>query len=782
MNRVSRNPAVRHPTFRIPILRACLLGAWLTAALPTLAAISSTEQLRLAEAGKFAELVQRLEEKSQNDSMRTGDWHVLCFAYTRTKRYDRIFDCLDKMAAGVAKGDKRSRMKGMDDVTPHMHLWRAETLLELGQYAEASQAADLALAWFGKSDGTYTDIHVEALAAKTLAALRSNQRSDAERYADDLEKVAAPLLLRISGDHHKSAQAKAIARVNLALGRYQKTLDALAGDWTYQWFKALDIFGSGNAVWDEIPRIYMRARALLGLGKNEEAAAEYQRLLQIPQIADNGEIHWLALYDLGGLRAAAGDKPAAIELLTQAVDIVEAHRASIQTEANKIGFAVDKQDLYALLVRLLFETGKLDRALETIERAKSRALVDLLAKQVNLVQKRSVSEGARALLAQYDLQDKRARVQDPLDAAAGTPASTSRNLLIRQARQLQASAPQLASLVSVEAAPIAELKQQLGNHEQLIEFYTHGDTLYVFVLGQNGLYAQRGSAKGLEAEVRNLRANLRRPEKAIEAGRSLYTRLIAPVAAHIQPKRLLIVPHGILHNLPFAALHDGKRYLIESHDLRILPSATAGKHLRGGPGSRLAPMLVLGNPDLGAPERDLPYAGVEAKQVAAMTPESKLLLRNAASETAFRDLSAAFSFLHIAAHGEFDASRPLDSALLLSSDAQNDGRLTVGELFGLSLEAELVALSACESGLGTIDTGDEVVGLTRGLFYAGARSVLASLWEVDDAATARLMQDFYARLAKKGRATALREAQLALMKDYPQPYFWAAFYLTGQAE
>lgn len=142
----------------------------------------------------------------------------------------------------------------------------------------------------------------------------------------------------------------------------------------------------------------------------------------------------------------------------------------------------------------------------------------------------------------------------------------------------------------------------------------------------------------------------------------------------------------------------------------------------------------------------------------------------------------SFRYLHIASHGLFDTEKPLNSGLLLAKDEQNNGTLTVGELYDIKLNVDLVTLSACETALGKIANGDDVVGFTRGFLYAGASSIVSSLWQVDDAATADLMVGFYANLNKKDKRSALRDAQLATKSRYKHPYYWAAFQITGSLQ
>jgi CHAT domain-containing protein len=162
-----------------------------------------------------------------------------------------------------------------------------------------------------------------------------------------------------------------------------------------------------------------------------------------------------------------------------------------------------------------------------------------------------------------------------------------------------------------------------------------------------------------------------------------------------------------------------------------------------------------------------------------MVPASRAFLRKEANAAALRDFGAGFRYLHFATHGEFRADKPLDSALLLSPGNGDDGQLTVSRLYSMRLESDLVTLSACETGLGKVASGEDVVGLTRGFLYAGAATIVASLWKVDDLATAELMRAFYGNLARMDKLEALRQAQLETRKRLPAPFFWAPFQLIG---
>ena len=233
---------------------------------------------------------------------------------------------------------------------------------------------------------------------------------------------------------------------------------------------------------------------------------------------------------------------------------------------------------------------------------------------------------------------------------------------------------------------------------------------------------------------------------------------------------------------PFNALHNGKSYLIERYSIRILPSASVIKYLQAKKTSKPADILVFGNPDLGDPRYDLVYAQNEAIAVSKTQSRSRVLLRKEATETAFKKYGSSFKYIHFATHGQFNVDAPLKSAVLLAPDAESDGILTVNKLYSTKIDADLVTLSACETGLGKIANGDDIVGLTRGFLYAGSSSIVASLWKVDDLATADLMTRFYTNMKTLDKREALRQAQLQTKKKYDHPFYWASFQLTGNSK
>jgi CHAT domain-containing protein len=253
----------------------------------------------------------------------------------------------------------------------------------------------------------------------------------------------------------------------------------------------------------------------------------------------------------------------------------------------------------------------------------------------------------------------------------------------------------------------------------------------------------------------------------------LHSELLAPLRPLLLARRLVIVPHDFLHYVPFHALFDGQRYLVDDFAVSYAPSASvhhlcASKRARPSGGA-----LVLGVPDPATP-----FIRQEVEAVAATLPGARLLVGEEATEEALRRHGGRSRIVHIATHGLFRYDNPMFSSLQLGSS-----RLSLFDLYQLDLSAELVTLSGCGTGLNVVEGGDELMGLVRGLLYAGARSALLSLWDVSDQSTADFMGRFYRRLASVPEKTlALQQAMREMREHYPHPYYWAPFVLVGSED
>ena len=361
-------------------------------------------------------------------------------------------------------------------------------------------------------------------------------------------------------------------------------------------------------------------------------------------------------------------------------------------------------------------------------------------------------------------------------------AAKTRSIEIDQARQaLRTQAPELASLIEVQTVAVPEIQGKLGADEALVEYFAHENELYAFVVRRDGLTVEALDGADLGRKVQRLRRALQASNSTryTRATQAMYDTLVRPVEGHLAGVRnLTIVPHGALHYLPFAALNDGSGFLIDRFAMRLLPSASVMEFLDKNTQST-QDLLAFGNPDLGDPQYDLPGAEEETRVIDQDWNGTRILLRNFASESNFKKFAPSFRYLHLASHGEFNSEEPLQSRMLLAEGDGEDGSLTVDELYDLRINAEMVVLSACETGLGDVENGDDVIGLNRGFLFAGAQSIVASLWPVADDATAHMMKAFYANLKTMQRMPALRQAMISTKEKYPHPLYWSAFNLTG---
>ncbi|HYN84485.1 MAG TPA: CHAT domain-containing protein, partial [Pyrinomonadaceae bacterium] len=260
-------------------------------------------------------------------------------------------------------------------------------------------------------------------------------------------------------------------------------------------------------------------------------------------------------------------------------------------------------------------------------------------------------------------------------------------------------------------------------------------------------------------------------ERARRLAAALYDLLLRPLE-HLTrgARRLVVVPHRALHYVPFHALHDGARYVVERGEVSYAPSASVLLRCLAKPRPTFGRALLLGVAD-----EQTPRVRDEVKALAPLFPEAVALLDAAATLDALRRHAPRADVLHLACHGQFRPDNPLFSSLRLG-----DGWMTVRDAYALEFGGGLVALSACETGVSAVAPGDELLGLARGFFSSGARTLLMSLWTVDDEATAETMTHFYARLvAGDAPAAALRHAQLLMLDTRPHPFFWSPFVLVG---
>jgi len=505
---------------------------------------------------------------------------------------------------------------------------------------------------------------------------------------------------------------------------------------------------------------------------------------------------------LGHLRRLQGRVREAQMHLDLALAQIEQLRGHLAEEALRTSFLRDKTAAYEDLIELHLSLGdaeSLRQAFSVAERAKSRTLVDLLTGVITPQGPVSVDPALAARLQSLQA-DLSATYNKFLEAAGEDNLIELRNRAIRleqEIGQLRLHAMSDASADDQFAQPLSfqALQAKLSPDLMLVAYHIVGEEILAFIYQQGELQVVRNLTRvqtiqdllqRLDAQWDRFRAGtdfVQRHMAVLEQSAqrllaSLYAELIAPLESWLKPLApLAIVPHGVLHNVPFHALFDGQNYLLDRYEVSYAPSATVLALCQQRSGHAQAPTraLITGVADVLIPAALVEVQSV-ARQLADGGIEAETLTQERATLESLSALAPGCDVLHLACHGLFRADNPMFSAVKLY-----DGWLTAADVIQLNLKDALVTLSACESGRGTVLGGDEVIGLPRAFLGAGAASVVVSLWLVQDKTTVTLMTHWYNQLNQgMGRAAALRAAQRALRETYPHPYYWAPFVLIGQ--
>lgn len=547
-------------------------------------------------------------------------------------------------------------------------------------------------------------------------------------------------------------------------------------------------------------------------GTLDPALEAHREALVIATETGLTEDEGLARAGIADVLRRSGETDQALVEYLRAIDQVEKLRSNLSTGEFKSRYLSRKIDLYESAVALLLSDESpseemMDRAFQLAERARARSLLDLLAES-----RAKARHGvAPELLRQEDLL-----LGTIASAAARLPRTTdesARAVLQRELEdgeeklallkvEIRRSAPRYGDLRYPVAATLAEMRTSvLRDDESLLEYFLGEEVSFLWVVQPAGTEVHRLPPRTeIDALVDRFTRDLQSPALALgpsPAGSRAGQELARILLPGVTPAgRLIVVPDGVLYHLPFEALPLGVGYLVEEHELAYVPSATTLRLLRGGvPSAASKAFLGVGNPLPALPQEGfpaLPFSAQEVERAAAHFPptERRVLLGAAATKQTLQDLDLAdYRILHFATHGRIDETVPSRSGILLSrrDGAAGERFLTLNEIFHLELDADLVVLSACRSRRGRLMRGEGLVGITRGLFYAGARSVIVSLWNVNDRSTADFMDVFYGELGKGSSvAGALRRAKLDFLTHRRPGYRgttrWAPFLLIGDPD
>jgi CHAT domain-containing protein len=515
--------------------------------------------------------------------------------------------------------------------------------------------------------------------------------------------------------------------------------------------------------------------AYLYLGNSAKAIEYSQQQLGIARSIQDRRAEGIALNNLGVAFLRAGNPTEAEKMLVNAIQVWESRRQMLgSNDANKVSIFEGQAMTYRTLQQVRVAQNNPIAALEIAERGRARAFIDLLTERLstgdanpviasapNQEQIRQIAKAQNATLVQYSIIYDEFQIQGKSEARE-------------------------SALYIWVIQPTGEITFRQVDLQPL--WQKHNASLASLIVGNQEFLAVRSRSSFGSTQ----------PQPDLP---SLHQLLIDPIAS-LLPKdpnaHVIFIPQGSLFQVPFPALQDANgTYLIEKHTILTAPSIQVldltrqqRQKLAQKP-AHSGSALVLGNPTMpsmssypGEPKQQLsPLPGAEAEAIAiAPLLNTQAITGAQGTKAEIVQKMPQASIIHLATHGFLDDVRGLGSAIALAPSGSDDGLLTAEEIFDMKLQANLVVLSACNTGFGRI-TGDGVIGLSRALISAGVPSVIVSLWAVPDAPTSELMQSFYQNLQNNpDKAQALRQAMLATMKTHPGPRNWAAFTLIGESE
>lgn len=546
------------------------------------------------------------------------------------------------------------------------------------------------------------------------------------------------------------------------------------------------------------------SRISLRTGDIETARAHCWHALERLASIEAPVLRYQAEFLMGEIHQASGDHRLAYDSYQKAREALETLRSSLHGEELKIGFMKNRLEVYECLIELCLASSAGKNSSEEsfgyMELAKSRSLAESLLQhgqglsapetgQSGLVRRiREMREELNWYYHRIEVEQLRPEAPSPVRIEKlQQQALSHENDLLRALRELPASQSGAAVQSGEAVGSLKSIRASLPADAALIEYFSIKQQFIATVLTHESLeIIPLTPVARIVNQLRLLHFQLSKfrlgdeylnafAEPLLAATqehlREIYGELFAPLSGRLRARHLVIVPHGVLHYLPFHALFDGHGYLIDSFTVSYAPSASIFAICQRNATHATGPPLIMGVPDARAPQ-----ILDEVESVARIMPGADLLVGAAANEMAIREKGSHSRLIHIATHGSFRQDNPMFSGIRLGSAYMN-----LYDLYQLKLRADLVTLSGCATGLNVVAAGDELLGLIRGLLYAGAHSLLLTLWDVNDRSTSDFMTSFYRRLQQGvDKASALQGAMQQLRATCPHPYHWAPFTLIGK--
>ena len=552
---------------------------------------------------------------------------------------------------------------------------------------------------------------------------------------------------------------------NYFLGRYQKAITLY--EQTLIIYKQFSLQQKLGSVLGNIGLAYS------SLGDYQKSIEFYNQSLVIGREFEDKLREGNALNNIGSAYISLGQYEKASRTLLEAISVYESIRLSGLKDANKISIFDTYLRSYRLLQQAYIADNQHNNALEISERSRARAFVELLAS--NLA---GNSQGISKI--------KAPTINDIRKIAMEQNTTIIQYSIIKPNLYIWVIKP--TGEITFRKADLKPLWQKENTTLRQLVSTT-----------RKSLGVGDDERSIFDVKVKNP-VNEKIQQESLQKLHQLLVKPIADLLPTDPNQRVTFVPQSDLFLVPFPALMDSKgKYLIEKHTILTAPAIQVleltrqqRERIKKLPGKNQKNALIVGNPTMpkfntkyGEPGQKLPSLPGAKREAQAIAPlfNTTALTGDEATETTIKAKLPQAGLIHLATHGLFDGFQGLQSSIALAPSSQDNGLLTASEILDIKLNADLVVLSACNTGRGKI-TGDGVIGLSRSLFLAGTPSVLVSLWSVPDAPTAELMTDFYQNLYQKNldKAQALRQAMLTRMKQHPNPRDWAAFTLIGEAE
>ena len=553
----------------------------------------------------------------------------------------------------------------------------------------------------------------------------------------------------------------------------------------------------GKAVLAEL----LLARISLRMSDVNGARQHCQAALADLEKIDSPSLLYQAQCLMAEIQRTDGNDDDAYQSYGRARVAVERLRGSLRGEELKLAFFQNKLEVYENLVDIcLRRPNGSEEAFGYIEQAKSRTLMDLLSQSVHVPTAadpgqselvRSIRNFREELNWYYNLIEReqlrpeersQGRIQQLEQQARVREADLTRALKEATIAEAHEAGMQIAVTSSLE-----QIRAALPADTAVVEYFGIQDRTIACVLTRDQLticpVTVRSRVQKMLQLLQFQMAKFRLDPEYVAAFsepllhsteahlKGLYQELLAPIHHMLDARHLVIVPHGLLHHVPFHALHDGAAYLVDRHSISYAPSASVYAHSQAKQGNAYGDWLILGIPDAQAPS-----IRTEVETLRRILPDARLFVGEDATEDVLRTYGCRSRRIHIATHGYFRQDNPMFSSIRLGNS-----HLSLYDLYHLQLPAELIVLSGCTTGLNVVTPGDELMGLVRGLLQAGAHSLVLSLWDVHDESTTEFMIEFYGRLQSGvPTAEAIQVTMLELRKRYPHPYHWAPFSLIGK--